>query len=640
MEIIPGRFPNPIIPSPPVRPKQVEEISHLPGNAKNILIWTDQPPLTTIETNKRKHLENYLVQTHSYELGEKATIETSYGTSAGLKRKDKNEDSLGEKFIKFVNGKKVLLFFVSDGMGGHNKGEEASQIGIDHTISSFVNQAQGVIPWKETTTSQLWQQAIQSANLFIVQKNKQSSGDMGATFNGSAAEEVTLPNGQKKLIAYIANVGDSRTYKYSSGNHQLERITQDNSIVEQLVKAGIITDEDRYTHPKRSHIYRSLGEKENVEIDVYPVEIKPGDILVTCSDGLWEMVRDSEIKNIIEQHADNPQALTQSLLTAALERGGEDNVSVGILKSVTRKKVSLLAIPAQKLSPLDRILKEQLGLQETLKAGDIVRTPISTSQGEIIDQTGWKIQHIDQQAKKITIVNIKNSDTKDFSEKEFEKLTKLNPVTIDDVDPMTPDPLGTLKYAITRLPEQGIRGTSGIFYSTSDLLQRVDEIGRNKNLISGITENGGLRQKLSEIQNRLHELQIGDPVLINLPTTVNGKTTESGWTIREIDSPKENIVTVEKDSQTRQVIKENILKTPRSISEIDPNSRNAVDQLRFILLHWIGGGLQTDKNFYPNITLTKLVGLTLKNPEHLHLVITSAKLQEKLKAIIKSRQSR
>jgi serine/threonine protein phosphatase PrpC len=116
-------------------------------------------------------------------------------------------------------------------------------------------------------------------------------------------------------------------------NGKLEKITRDHSLVESLLLAGQITEEEVYTHPQRNQIYRSLGEKEDVEVDVFEKQLRPGDQLILCCDGLWEMVRDLEIARIVEQ-ASSPQAACGALVRAANTAGGEDNITVIVVKMI------------------------------------------------------------------------------------------------------------------------------------------------------------------------------------------------------------------------------------------------------------------------------------------------------------------
>src|SRR5207245_5616937 len=129
-------------------------------------------------------------------------------------------------------------------------------------------------------------------------------------------------------FAYILNVGDSRTYMVRAG--QIYQLTTDHSLVGQLVAGGLIQPDDIYTHPQRSQIFRSLGDKPNVQVDIFKQQLHPGDILLSCSDGLWEMVRNPQIESIIN-HATDPDTACAEFNEAANATGSNEHCSIDTL---------------------------------------------------------------------------------------------------------------------------------------------------------------------------------------------------------------------------------------------------------------------------------------------------------------------
>jgi protein phosphatase len=127
-------------------------------------------------------------------------------------------------------------------------------------------------------------------------------------------------------------VGDSRTYLLRDG--KLTRITSDHSLVERLVQAGQIDREDVYDHPSRNLIYRSLGAgRAEVDVDIFTERLQPGDALLLCSDGLWEMVRDLQLTNILTE-VDDLNETVNLLIQRANENGGEDNITAVLVRGV------------------------------------------------------------------------------------------------------------------------------------------------------------------------------------------------------------------------------------------------------------------------------------------------------------------
>jgi len=124
----------------------------------------------------------------------------------------------------------------------------------------------------------------------------------------------------------LANVGDSRAYVLRGG--KLTQITNDHSVVWGLVRSGQIKVEEIYTHPQRSVIYRSIGQKDTVSVDLYTEELLAGDVLMLCSDGLWEMVHDQDWMVKVIESARSLNDACQLLVEAANQAGGDDNISV------------------------------------------------------------------------------------------------------------------------------------------------------------------------------------------------------------------------------------------------------------------------------------------------------------------------
>ena len=212
---------------------------------------------------------------------------------------------------------KGALFVVSDGMGGHDHGEVASELTVQKIKQCYYQDRQHYIPCA-------LQEAIKQANSAIYQmsEKEQPQGEkkfsMGATCVAAVLHDQML---------YAANVGDSRVYVLHEG--KLRQITRDHSVVAQMVERGEITPAEARTHEKRNQLYRSLGLPE-VEVDLFTEPVQGGDTLVLCTDGLCSVVEDEELRAIIEQYS--PEESVQHLIARANESGGPDNVTAIVVR--------------------------------------------------------------------------------------------------------------------------------------------------------------------------------------------------------------------------------------------------------------------------------------------------------------------
>jgi len=272
------------------------------------------------------------------------------------RQREQNEDCAYKRIESSESGDRGL-FIVADGMGGYKAGEVASRLAIE-TIqkildpffkpiveqptvqldrASFTRGSEsgeqqeaasrktGRLPEVSMTTSieEQLKTAIQQANTEIVRYGEKKSSARGL---GSTVTAALIQNNQ----AYIANVGDSRTYRLH--NKELSPVTRDHSLVARLVESKQIEPEEVYTHPQRNLIYRSLGAgHKTVEVDVFQVELVPGDALLLCSDGLWEMVRQQDLVRIVNEQT-SPEKACDMLIDLANQNGGEDNITAVIVR--------------------------------------------------------------------------------------------------------------------------------------------------------------------------------------------------------------------------------------------------------------------------------------------------------------------
>ncbi len=262
------------------------------------------------------------------------------GLSEPGRERELNEDSFYYKVVQSSDEAPLGLFVVADGMGGQLAGEVASYWTVqtlkrelaqlfqprDPAATRKFRKEEGAVASadEEIDLSDLIQHAVQRANEVVLEYADRKPDE--AEGMGSTVTLVVIRNGQ----AVVANVGDSRTYLWRKG--RLYQITHDHSVPGALLAAGKIQSDEVYTHEQRHLLYRCLGHKLMVVADIFPpIALQPGDTLVLCSDGLWEMLRSAGIAKALVAESDVSVACCQ-LVRAASEAGGEDDTTVLLVR--------------------------------------------------------------------------------------------------------------------------------------------------------------------------------------------------------------------------------------------------------------------------------------------------------------------
>ena len=285
-------------------------------------------------TTHNEHLHRLVITDEAVQRQQPVlAVQIGYQLDPGIIRKDRpNEDTVYVMQGKIPSDSPstpstpFLLLLVADGMGGQGNGQLASRLAVQ---SMFEYMTSSLYPYRRSRESliSLLSASVQYANQIVYERNQQQQTVMGMTMTAALLIGST---------AYVAHVGDSRFY-LSRQPAGLTQITRDHSVVAALVARGDIAPEDIYTHPRRNEIYRSLGNKASVEVDVSTVQLVAGDVLLLCSDGLWEMAPDHQIASILAKPMPAPTDTAQSLIQAALAGGGKDNVSAIVARVSTYK---------------------------------------------------------------------------------------------------------------------------------------------------------------------------------------------------------------------------------------------------------------------------------------------------------------
>lgn len=273
-------------------------------------------------------------------------------TDVGLVREG-NEDAL-------LIHESAGLYVVADGMGGHNCGEVASQFAVEALMAFYDSDdilgkvkaahrrstSQVPKPKRDPSHHALrLRKAVESANISVFRLSQQHEAlrDMGTTVVATAFAGSRM---------YVANVGDSRVYRLRSG--KLKQLTEDHSLVNEYLKMNMLRPEDVETFPYKNVIVRAVGLHEKVGVDITWSNIKAGDMVLLCSDGLTDLVRDPEIESVMNRSS-GPRDACHGLTELAKDRGGHDNITCLVMAftddDAANREPLLMKLPAPEPEP-------------------------------------------------------------------------------------------------------------------------------------------------------------------------------------------------------------------------------------------------------------------------------------------------
>ncbi|MDP8900443.1 MAG: Stp1/IreP family PP2C-type Ser/Thr phosphatase [Actinomycetota bacterium] len=237
-----------------------------------------------------------------------------FGVTDPGKVRQNNEDAL-----LVGDGGDETLFVVADGVGGFEAGEVASSIAIDVL--------------RNLGPDDSFERAIEEANRRILAAGR---GDDRLSGMSTTVVAARFGGSRREPVVEIAHVGDSRAYLFRDG--ELKPVTEDHSLVAELVRSGDLTREQAFEHPQKNLITRALGTEDGVTVDTAVLPVEVGDRFVLCSDGLTDMVREEGMKEILGRHPEDPEGAVRDLLAAALEAGGNDNITVVVVDVKERQE--------------------------------------------------------------------------------------------------------------------------------------------------------------------------------------------------------------------------------------------------------------------------------------------------------------
>ena len=269
-----------------------------------------------------------------------------FGVTDAGKVRQNNEDAL-----LVGDGEDETLFVVADGIGGFEAGEVASSLAVEVL--------------KDLRPDEPFEAAIGEANRRIVAAGR---GDEKLSGMGTTVVAIRFGGTQREPVAEVAHVGDSRAYLMRGGD--LRPITEDHSLVAELVRSGDLTRDQAAEHPQKNLITRALGADEEVDVDTAVLPVETGDRILLCSDGLSDMVPEGGISLILAESPEDPEKAARGLLSAALDAGGNDNITVVV--------VDVREQPPPETGTRDRPERRSGGTSEMLALGSTgqdVRTP-------------------------------------------------------------------------------------------------------------------------------------------------------------------------------------------------------------------------------------------------------------------------
>ncbi len=234
------------------------------------------------------------------------------------KAREMNQDSY---YVSDLEKDNLKLYILADGMGGYKGGEIASSLAVANVKNYICNNFKKNKKDRESILN-LMKNAVEYANMVVYEKAKANEElqDMGTTLDACLIYNNKV---------FIGHVGDSRVYRIRK--NIMRKLTTDHSYVEKLVKEGTITKEEAFNHPKKNMLMKALGCNSLVEPDVICKGFLKDDILLMCSDGLTNMLRENEIYNLLLNNPDKPE---EALIKNANDLGGYDNITAIIIDNI------------------------------------------------------------------------------------------------------------------------------------------------------------------------------------------------------------------------------------------------------------------------------------------------------------------